>query len=172
MTRLLWWLPEYPPDPGGIGTFAGHVAPAVAAAGHDVTMLIAYGAADDRQLAERLRLRREPFREALEAQDPLATMRLQRRTREIKTDTGAELYHVHLCEPSPFLHVATLGTAPAPTILTLHNEELKGFDPDTVDEDRMGVRGSIINRMARHGGTAEIRSSPGNGAEVRLEITL
>ena len=48
----------------------------------------------------------------------------------------------------------------------------KGFDPDTVDEDRMGVRGSIINRMARHGGTAEIRSSPGNGAEVRLEITL
>ncbi|HEX8488263.1 MAG TPA: PspC domain-containing protein [Propionibacteriaceae bacterium] len=48
----------------------------------------------------------------------------------------------------------------------------KGFDPDTVDEDRMGVRGSIINRMARHGGTAHIRSSPGNGAEVRLEIRL
>ncbi len=47
----------------------------------------------------------------------------------------------------------------------------KGFDPDLVSEDRMGVRGSIIDRMARHGGTAEIRSSPGNGAEVRLEIT-
>lgn len=132
-TRVLWWLPEYPPDPGGIGTFAGHVAPAIAATGHDVTMLIAYGAADDRRLAERLRLRREPFREALEAQDPLATMRLQRRTREIKTETDAELYHVHLCEPSPFLHVATLGTAPAPTVLTLHNEELKGFDPDNPD---------------------------------------
>jgi signal transduction histidine kinase/phage shock protein PspC (stress-responsive transcriptional regulator) len=46
----------------------------------------------------------------------------------------------------------------------------KGFDPDTVSEDRMGVRGSILDRMARHGGTAQIRSSPGNGAEVRLEI--
>jgi signal transduction histidine kinase len=46
----------------------------------------------------------------------------------------------------------------------------KGFDPDLVSEDRMGVRGSIIDRMARHGGTAEIRSTPGNGAEVRLEI--
>jgi signal transduction histidine kinase/phage shock protein PspC (stress-responsive transcriptional regulator) len=46
----------------------------------------------------------------------------------------------------------------------------KGFDPDTVDEDRMGVRGSIIERMARHGGVAEIRSTPGGGAEVRLEI--
>ncbi|MET0694001.1 MAG: PspC domain-containing protein [Propionibacteriaceae bacterium] len=47
----------------------------------------------------------------------------------------------------------------------------KGFDPDLVDEDRMGVRGSIIDRMARHGGTAQIRSTPGNGTEVRLEIT-
>ncbi|HEX8511174.1 MAG TPA: PspC domain-containing protein [Propionibacteriaceae bacterium] len=46
----------------------------------------------------------------------------------------------------------------------------QGFDPDVVGEDRMGVRGSILDRMARHGGTAEIRSSPGNGAEVRLEI--
>jgi signal transduction histidine kinase/phage shock protein PspC (stress-responsive transcriptional regulator) len=45
-----------------------------------------------------------------------------------------------------------------------------GFDPDAVSEDRMGVRGSILDRMARHGGTAQIRSTPGNGAEVRLEI--
>ncbi len=47
----------------------------------------------------------------------------------------------------------------------------KGFDPDAVSEDRMGVRGSIIDRMARHGGSAQIRSTPGDGAEVRLEIS-
>jgi len=47
----------------------------------------------------------------------------------------------------------------------------KGFDMDAVSEDRMGVRGSIIDRMARHGGTAQIRSTPGDGAEVRLEIS-
>jgi signal transduction histidine kinase len=40
-----------------------------------------------------------------------------------------------------------------------------------VGEDRMGVRGSIIDRMERHGGTASVRSSPGNGTEVRLEIS-
>jgi len=45
----------------------------------------------------------------------------------------------------------------------------RGFDPDTVGEDRMGVRGSILDRMARHGGTAQVRSTPGDGAEVRLE---
>ena len=34
---------------------------------------------------------------------------------------------------------------------------------DAVAEDRMGVKGSIIDRMARHGGTATIRSAPSDG---------
>ena len=38
-----------------------------------------------------------------------------------------------------------------------------GFDPDAVPEDRLGVRNSIIDRMQRHGGTAEVRSTPGRG---------
>jgi signal transduction histidine kinase/phage shock protein PspC (stress-responsive transcriptional regulator) len=46
----------------------------------------------------------------------------------------------------------------------------QGFDVDAVAEDRMGVKGSIIDRMARHGGTATIRSAPSDGTEVRLEI--
>lgn len=133
MTRLLWWLPEYPPDPGGIATFASHVAPALAESGHDITMLVTYGAADDRYLADRLRIRRESFRKALENMDARSTLQLQRRTREIKIESSAELYHIHLCEPSPFLHVATIGTVPAPTIVTLHNEELPGFEPDNPD---------------------------------------
>ena len=43
-----------------------------------------------------------------------------------------------------------------------------GFDLDRVAPDRMGVRGSIIGRMERHGGRAEIRTAPGEGTEVRL----
>ena len=45
-----------------------------------------------------------------------------------------------------------------------------GFDLDTVEDDRHGVRGSILGRMKRHGGRAEIRSSPGEGTEVRLTM--
>jgi signal transduction histidine kinase/phage shock protein PspC (stress-responsive transcriptional regulator) len=47
----------------------------------------------------------------------------------------------------------------------------KGFDIDAVAEDRYGVRGSILNRMTRHGGRASVRSRPGDGTEVRLEVT-
>ncbi|MGA5099728.1 PspC domain-containing protein [Streptomyces lavendulocolor] len=45
-----------------------------------------------------------------------------------------------------------------------------GFDLDAVPADRMGVRESIIGRMQRNGGTARLRSVPGDGTEVELEM--
>ncbi|HET8559928.1 MAG TPA: PspC domain-containing protein [Marmoricola sp.] len=45
-----------------------------------------------------------------------------------------------------------------------------GFDPAGIDSDRHGVRDSIMARMERHGGTAVVRSSPGEGTEVRLSL--
>ncbi|HEX6150950.1 PspC domain-containing protein [Nocardioides sp.] len=47
-----------------------------------------------------------------------------------------------------------------------------GFDPDTVAEGRFGVQHSIHDRMDRHGGTSEIRSTPGEGTEVRLHLPV
>jgi signal transduction histidine kinase len=47
-----------------------------------------------------------------------------------------------------------------------------GFDPEAVAADRHGLRDSIIDRMKRHGGTAEIKSRPGDGTEVRLTQPL
>jgi signal transduction histidine kinase len=46
-----------------------------------------------------------------------------------------------------------------------------GFDPAAIDRDRQGIRGSIVDRMARHGGRAEVTSKPGEGTEVRLWAT-
>jgi signal transduction histidine kinase len=47
-----------------------------------------------------------------------------------------------------------------------------GFDPDEVADDRHGLKDSIIDRMRRHGGSAEIKSRPGEGTEVRLTQPL
>ncbi|GAA0500725.1 histidine kinase [Paractinoplanes deccanensis] len=47
-----------------------------------------------------------------------------------------------------------------------------GFDLNGVQESRHGVRGSIIGRMQRHGGKAEIRSAVGDGTEVRLTLPM
>jgi signal transduction histidine kinase len=47
-----------------------------------------------------------------------------------------------------------------------------GFDPDAVPADRLGLKGSVIGRMARHGGRATVRSAPGEGTEVHLSMEL
>ena len=47
-----------------------------------------------------------------------------------------------------------------------------GFEPEHLDPMRHGIRGSIIGRLARHGGNATIKSQPGGGTEVRLRLPL
>ena len=46
-----------------------------------------------------------------------------------------------------------------------------GFDLATVGPDRHGVRDSISGRMARNGGSAMVRTAPGEGTEVELRVT-
>jgi phage shock protein PspC (stress-responsive transcriptional regulator) len=45
-----------------------------------------------------------------------------------------------------------------------------GFQVQSVPEDRLGLRQSVVGRMQRHGGRATVRSEPGAGTEVQLEM--
>lgn len=45
----------------------------------------------------------------------------------------------------------------------------RGFDPDSLPPDRLGVRESIVGRLERAGGTAELRSGP-EGSEWTLTL--
>ncbi len=46
----------------------------------------------------------------------------------------------------------------------------RGFDPEAVSADRRGLAESVRARMARRGGLATIRSTPGEGTEVTLTM--
>jgi signal transduction histidine kinase len=45
-----------------------------------------------------------------------------------------------------------------------------GFDPGAVPSDRKGLAESVHARMARRGGSARVRSAPGEGTEVSLSM--
>ncbi|WP_300680536.1 ATP-binding protein [Nocardioides sp.] len=47
-----------------------------------------------------------------------------------------------------------------------------GFDREAIGEDRHGVTDSIIDRMRRHGGVAQVQSAPGEGTEVHLRMPM
>jgi signal transduction histidine kinase len=54
-------------------------------------------------------------------------------------------------------------------VLALVRDRGCGFDP-TVHTGRRGITGSIVGRLGQHGGTALIRSAPGEGTEVELRM--
>jgi signal transduction histidine kinase len=45
-----------------------------------------------------------------------------------------------------------------------------GFDPDAVSPDRHGLADSIHGRMERNGGSVRLRTAPGEGTEVQLQM--
>ena len=54
-------------------------------------------------------------------------------------------------------------------VFALVRDRGRGFDP-SVHTGRRGIADSILRRLAQHGGTAEIRSTPGEGTEVELRV--
>lgn len=66
--------------------------------------------------------------------------------------------------------ISVFGEVEPEEVLIFVRDRGTGFDLEAIPEDRMGVRGSIFGRMERHGGTARIRTAPGEGTEVQLRM--
>ena len=68
--------------------------------------------------------------------------------------------------------VSVYGEANAEEVLVFVKDRGRGFDPGAIDPSRHGVSESIVGRMQRYGGSAEIISAPGSGTEVRLRFPM
>ncbi|HWG63465.1 MAG TPA: PspC domain-containing protein [Streptosporangiaceae bacterium] len=67
--------------------------------------------------------------------------------------------------------VVSLFAEVEPTGVVLYvRDRGRGFDPAAVPADRKGLAESVQARMARHGGSVTVRSSPGEGTEVSLKM--
>jgi phage shock protein PspC (stress-responsive transcriptional regulator)/signal transduction histidine kinase len=74
----------------------------------------------------------------------------------------------HAAEPGPIRVYAEVEHT---AIETFVRDRGPGFELVAVPPDRRGVRESIVGRMERAGGHAEVRSIPGGGTEVGLSIS-
>ncbi len=73
----------------------------------------------------------------------------------------------HSGDPDP---IRVFGQAGDEQVEVFVRDRGRGFDPVEVAPDRGGVRESIIGRVARVGGSADIRSKPGAGTEVHIVV--
>ncbi|TPX03358.1 hypothetical protein FJ656_17600 [Schumannella luteola] len=60
----------------------------------------------------------------------------------------------------------------AESVTFMISDQGVGFDPEDVDANRLGMRGSIVARMEAVGGRARIWSTPGSGTTVLLSIPV
>ncbi|MGY1721800.1 ATP-binding protein [Blastococcus sp. SYSU DS0533] len=72
----------------------------------------------------------------------------------------------HSGEPSADLYTEVT----ADQVSVFVRDRGKGFDPGTVPDDRRGLRDSVHGRLTRLGGSALVRSTPGEGTEVELVL--
>jgi signal transduction histidine kinase len=66
--------------------------------------------------------------------------------------------------------VSVFAEVEANTVTLFVRDRGQGFDPAAVPTDRQGIAQSIRARVARFGGSVDIRSAPGEGAEVALSM--
>jgi signal transduction histidine kinase len=67
--------------------------------------------------------------------------------------------------------VVSIYTEVEPTMISAFvRDKGRGFDPGAVPADRKGLSESVHGRAQRHGGTASVRSEPGQGTEVALRM--
>jgi glycosyltransferase involved in cell wall biosynthesis len=178
--NLMWWLPEFPPNLGGIGTFASLVAPALAGRGHSMHLYVGWESDDDDVVPGGVEIIRRPLRKSFERRDAHAIQRERRALLEVKRRVVPDVYHLHPTDPSAVLHLATLSTAPAPTVVTLHNEASQTFVTDNPDSmmgrllDEAAVITAVSAAAARMATDYDRRLAPKivtipNGVEVTAD---
>jgi signal transduction histidine kinase len=90
------------------------------------------------------------------------------RTRALLAATREAL--LNAARHAPGAPVSLFARFEADRITVYVHDRGPGFDPNTIPPERHGVRDSIIARMRRNGGDAEIRSQPGAGCEIILSM--
>ena len=160
--------------------------------------LVQKRAGDPREVAALARRQERELRDWLAADAPPTSERsfagaLRSLAEQVEDDhrVAVEIVAVGDCEPDPAAEAVVRATGEALLNAAKHagdagpirvyaevagdrievfvRDRGRGFDPATVPADRRGVRESIVGRMARAGGTADIRSTD-TGTEVALSI--
>jgi len=56
------------------------------------------------------------------------------------------------------------------TITVIVVDNGRGFEPDGVAHDRLGLRSAVVDRIRAHGGSVKVWSTPGSGTSVMISV--
>lgn len=122
--RVIFWTESFWPYIGGVETFSIRLLPALAARGHEITIVTSHGSLHlpDQDTFRKIPVCRFPFNTSLASGDIRSVRSVLKGVSALKRKFRPHLIHVNMQDPSIFFHIHTSETWPAPTLLTVHGE--------------------------------------------------
>lgn len=121
--RVLYWTDWFLPSIGGVEVFSARLLPALAARGHDITVVAGHHEAGlpDEVDWHGVRVLRFLFHQTLATADPGRTVALMNRIAQLKRAFRPDLTHLNTLGPSVLFHLETQRHFPSPVLLTMHS---------------------------------------------------
>ena len=117
MWPSFWW-----PETGGVQTFAGQLARALHARGHDICVVTAHGVLDapDHSCEDGIAVHRFHFKEAVESRNPAHVLSIKKQLLALDREFSPELVHVNCIGANVLFLLMTMDASITPSVLTLH----------------------------------------------------
>lgn len=126
--RILFWSELFWPHLGGVEVLGLELVCAMRKRGYDLLVVTSHGAveAPDRGEIDGIPVHRLPLRTVLSERDMAGLLASRRKVGEIKRSFQPDLVHLFALGPSAFFYLQTRDVQPAPMLLHLHGEVLRG----------------------------------------------
>ena len=136
--RVLFWSDWFLPSIGGVEVFSARLLPALAARGHDITVVAGHHAPGLPDITDfsGVTVRRFPFHPLLAANDLERTAGVLARVARLKRELAPDVVHLNTLGPSILFHLRTQ-TPRSPVLLTMHSPVM----PDATRPDTLYAQG-------------------------------
>ena len=121
--RLVFWMPSFLPDIGGIEVLAAKTLPVFAKNGYEIIAITAYGSYMDVppiSYHEGIPIYRFHFKESLGNKDLKQILMIRSQINEILSKFKPDLTNFNFSDPFSYFHLTSKSFKLAPTVVTLH----------------------------------------------------
>lgn len=132
--RVLFWSDWFLPSIGGVEVFSARLLPALAARGHEITVVAGHHRAGLPEVTDfaGVTVRRFLFHPLLAANDLERVASVLAQVTHLKRELAPDIVHLNTLGPSVLFHLRTQ-VAPAPVLLTMHSPVMQDTTrPDTL----------------------------------------
>jgi glycogen(starch) synthase len=132
--RLLYWTELFWPYIGGVEVLSAKLLKELRERGYEIAVVTAHAEMDlpDFEVRDGVPIHRFPFRQVLEARDPLGMLRMGKAVTRLRAEFRPTITHVNFAGPSGYFHMASASREAEPWILAIRSPLPREYSDDSL----------------------------------------